>query len=253
VGLLTDASAADVGWAAVPLQRLHGDAAAAALASVRAQVHTGAAVRSVAPAGGRWSVRTADREFQADDVILAVPAGAAMRVAPAAVRPVAAASAELGTSPIVNLHVVLDRPVLDVPFVAGVGTPVQWIFDRTEQSGLPGAGQYLAVSLSAADAYVDRPVAELRERFLPEMAALLPAMRGAVVTDFFVTRERDATWRPSPGSASVRPGAATAAPGLLLAGAWTDTGWPATMEGAVRSGDTAAALVGRPVRQGVGQ
>jgi monoamine oxidase len=215
-------------------------------------VHTGTPVRAVRESGGGWAVRTGDGELHADDVILAVPAAAAMRVAPPALRPVAAASAELGTSPIVNLHVVLDRPVLDAPFIAGVGTPVQWIFDHTAQSGLRGGGQYLAVSLSAADGYVDQPVADLRGRFLPEMAALLPAMRGASVTDFFVTRERDATWRPSPGSASVRPGATTQAPGLLLAGAWTDTGWPATMEGAVRSGDAAAAaVVDRPVRQGV--
>jgi len=254
VGLLTEASAADVGWAAVPLQRLHGDAAATALAAAGAQVHTGTQVRAVEESAGGWMVRTADRDLPGDDVILALPAFAAMRVAPAAVRPIAAASAELGTSPIVNLHVVVDRPVLDGPFVAGVGTPVQWIFDRTAQSGLQDSGQYLAVSLSAADAYVDQPVAELRKRFLPEMAALLPSMRGAEVTDFFVTRERDATWRPSPGSASVRPGAATPAPGILLAGAWTDTGWPATMEGAVRSGEAAAAaVVDRPVRQGVGQ
>jgi uncharacterized protein with NAD-binding domain and iron-sulfur cluster len=87
---------------------------------------------------------------------------------------------------------------------------------------------------------------------LPDLIALLPRMRDAVVVDFFVTRERDATFRPTPGSTAVRPGAITRAPGLFLAGAWTDTGWPATMEGAVRSGVAAAtALLARPVRQGV--
>jgi len=82
--------------------------------------------------------------------------------------------------------------------------------------------------------------------------ALLPDVGRAELVDFFVTREREATFRPSPGSAALRAGERTRAPGLYLAGAWTDTGWPATMEGAVRSGDAAAAAVlGQHVRQGV--
>jgi hydroxysqualene dehydroxylase len=121
------------------------------------------------------------------------------------------------------------------------------VFDRTSHSGLgkagPASGQYLAVSLSAADDYIDMPTAALREKFLPELAALLPRMRAAVVRDFFVTRERHATFRPAPGTAALRPAATTAAPGLFLAGAYTATGWPATMEGAVRSGEAAAAAL----------
>jgi uncharacterized protein with NAD-binding domain and iron-sulfur cluster len=112
---------------------------------------------------------------------------------------------------------------------------VQWVFDRTGPSGLR-EGQYLAISLSAADAYADVPAARLRERFLPALAELFPAAAQARVVDCFVTRERRATMRQVPGVGRLRPGAATAVPGLVLAGAWTDTGWPDTMEGAVRSG-----------------
>jgi len=97
-------------------------------------------------------------------------------------------------------------------------------------------GQYLAVSLSAADPYVNMSVAELREMFVPALADLFPEARVATVTEFFVTRERRATFRQVPGTARLRPKAATALPGLALAGSWTDTGWPDTMEGAVRSG-----------------
>jgi hypothetical protein len=153
---------------------------------------------------------------------------------------------ELATSPIVNVHVIYDRRVTRLPFAAAVDSPVQWVFDRTGPSGLR-SGQYLAVSLSAADGYVDVPSAALRERFLPAMADLFPAARDARVTDFFVTRERRATLRQVPGCERLRPGAATALPGLVLAGAWTDTGWPDTMEGAVRSGLNAA----RVLRQGL--
>ena len=83
---------------------------------------------------------------------------------------------------------------------------------------------------------------ELRERYLPALAELLPAAREATVREFFVTREHAATFRAAPGARALRARRrAPQLPGLVLAGAWTDTGWPATMEGAVRSGQTAAA------------
>jgi uncharacterized protein with NAD-binding domain and iron-sulfur cluster len=128
---------------------------------------------------------------------------------------------------------------MDLPFAAAVDSPVQWVFDKTKTAGLR-SGQYLALSQSAADGDVDIPVAALRDRFLPALQALFPAAAAASVTDFFVTRERRATFRQAPGCGALRPGAATSLPGLVLAGAWTDTGWPDTMEGAVRSGRTAA-------------
>jgi uncharacterized protein with NAD-binding domain and iron-sulfur cluster len=116
---------------------------------------------------------------------------------------------------------------------------------------MSGSGQYLALSQSAAGEEIDLPVAELRDRYLPELERLLPAARGAVVQDFFVTRERTATFAPAPGVGALRPGPRTRAPGVHLAGAWTATGWPATMESAVRSGlqasRTALAALGHPV------
>ncbi|MGF7236353.1 MAG: FAD-dependent oxidoreductase, partial [Frankia sp.] len=148
-----------------------------------------------------------------------------------------------GDAPIVNIHLVYDRPVMAGPFLAAIGSPLQWVFDRTESSGIaakhPG-WQYLAVSLSAADEWVDRPVAELQPIFDQEVRRLLPATAGATLVRFFVTRERTATFRPAPGSRALRPTQATALPGLAVAGAWTATDWPATMEGAVRSGLAAA-------------
>ena len=232
-GLLTKASAADIGWSLVPLEELHGTAAQRALAAAGVEVHTSAKVTAVRPANGGHDVD--GRHF--DQVISAVPHDVAARVLPAGLLP---SGGELGTAPIVNLHVVYDREVLDQPFVAAIDSPLQWIFDRTAQSGLRD-GQYIAVSLSAADELIDVPVAELRARLLPAIEALLPAARAAEVRDFFVTRERHATFRAAPGTARSRPAAATTLPGLWLAGAWTATGWPATMEGAVRSGETAAA------------
>ena len=189
--------------------------------------------------------------IHADGVVLAVPPDVAARLVPADAVAGGAGPGpdrwrELGASPIVNVHVIYDRRVTWLPFAAAVDSPVQWVFDRTGSSGLP-AGQYLAVSLSAADDLVDVPAARLRERFVPALEDLFPAARDARITDFFVTRERRATFRQVPGCAALRPGAATALPGLVIAGAWTDTGWPDTMEGAVRSGLNAA----RELRRGL--
>jgi squalene-associated FAD-dependent desaturase len=239
-GLLERADAADVGYARVPLQRLHGDAAERALAR-GAQVLTKARVSSVAPAdGGGVSVSWTGGTIEADAAVVAVPHEDAAELLPAAALPGRMDPRRLGSSPIVNLHVVYDRRVTEHAFAAGVGTPVQWVFDRTSSSGLTGDGQVLAVSLSGADELVTRSVDELRDEFVPALAALFPAAAAARIESFFVTREPRATFRGVPGTAAQRPGHVTGIPGLYLAGAWTDTGWPATMEGAVRSGLVAA-------------
>jgi len=259
-GLLGQNNAADIGVPALPLGELHGDAGATLLAKLGARVSLGAKVSAIEhgaiehgalePAdGGGYRVRLAGDELTADAVVLAVPHEKAAPLIPAGALPeqTVAGWAGLGASPIVNVHVIYDRPVMDLPFVAAIDSPVQWVFDRTRISGLPASNhgrpgqQYLAISLSAADQYADTPAAQLREQFLPALAELFPAARDARVTEFFVTRERRATFRQAPGSGALRPKAATARPGLVLAGAWTDTGWPDTMEGAVRSGLAAAA------------
>jgi hypothetical protein len=173
--------------------------------------------------------------------VLAVPHEQAAKLIPPGALPAEAVDgwAGLGAAPIVNVHVIYDRKVMDVPFAAAVDSPVQWVFDRTRISGMHArgdAGQYLALSQSAADEYANTPVAELREIFLPALEAVFPAAKDATVTEFFVTREKRATFRQVPGTAKLRPKARTGLPGLVLAGSWTDTGWPDTMEGAVRSG-----------------
>jgi squalene-associated FAD-dependent desaturase len=259
-GLLGDADAADIGVPSLPLGDLHGSAAARLLAKLGATVRLQAKVAGIESKGPREFVvrlaagtesagtesagtESADRGdiLEADAIVLAVPHEQAAKLLPAGALPdgTAEAWAGLGAAPIVNVHVIYDRKVMDVPFAAGVDSPVQWVFDRTRISGMHARGdegQYLAISLSAADEYADKPVAELRAQFLPALAELFPAASDATVTEFFVTREKRATFRQVPGTAKLRPKAGTQLPGLVLAGSWTDTGWPDTMEGAVRSG-----------------
>jgi uncharacterized protein with NAD-binding domain and iron-sulfur cluster len=116
---------------------------------------------------------------------------------------------------------------------------VQFVFDRTASAGF-SSGQYLAVSLSAANDQLGGRPDDLGEDIVKALADLFPAAGHAQVTDVLVTRERGATFAARPGTGSLRRRPQTAFPGLVLAGAWTDTGWPATMEGAVRSGAAAA-------------
>ncbi|MFI2227602.1 hydroxysqualene dehydroxylase HpnE [Streptomyces fradiae] len=250
-GLLSAPGAADIGWARVPLGHLHDTLAREALEARGVRVLVRTRVSAVTPAdGGRWVVDVPGDSLDADTVVLAVPQRETHDLLPPGALDTPGDLLRIGTAPILNVHVLYDRPVLRRPFFAALGSPVQWVFDRTEASGMSGPGQYLAVSQSAAQAEIDAPVAELRARYLPELERLLPPARHARVTDFFVTRERTATFAPAPGVARLRPGARTRLPGLYLAGAWTATGWPATMEGAVRSGFTAAAAalsaLGRP-------
>ena len=253
-GLLGDADAADIGVPALPLGELHGTAAARLLGKLGATVRLQTKVAAIESTGGqsdgefRIGLAAADADADdagedliADAVVLAVPHEQAAKLVPAGALPAETVDgwAGLGAAPIVNVHVIYDRKVMDVPFAAAVDSPVQWVFDRTRISGMHARGdegQYLAISLSAADEYALAPVAELREKFVPALAELFPAAKDATVTEFFVTREKRATFRQVPGTAKLRPKAATALPGLVLAGSWTDTGWPDTMEGAVRSG-----------------
>jgi squalene-associated FAD-dependent desaturase len=247
-GLLTDSGGADIGWSGVPLGLLHGERAAAALRRAGADVHTGERVAAVeegkGPSAGRLVVRTESRQLVAGAVVTAVPHHVVNHLLPAGVVPGQAALERLGASPIVDVHVVYDRPVTDLALAAGLGTPAQWVFDRTASSGLAAAGhggQYLAVSISAADAWVGRHPTDIVAAMLPELERMFPRAASATVTDTLVTKERLATFRATPGTASLRPGPATALAGLAVAGSWTATGWPATMEGAVRSGIAAAA------------
>lgn len=238
-GLLTDSGAADIGWASVPLGELHGEAGRQALERAGIEILCGVPTTAVAQpsSAAGFTVTVADTQRGADAVIVAVPHTALGSVAGV---PVPHHLVDrLGTSPIVNVHVIYDRPVTDHEMAAGVGSDVQFIFDRTQASGLD-RGQCLAVTLSAADEEMTRSSDEIKARVIAGLSELLPRARHARVVDAVVSREPTATFRGSPGSRQARLPNQTTTPGLLLAGAWTATGWPATMEGAVRSGQAAA-------------
>lgn len=241
-GLLDDVSGGDIGLIQAPLSRVHDDAVTRLLQSVGVAVRRASRVVAIDPVDDGLVVRTRTGELRASGVVLAIPHRYAARLVPAAAVEHPESWDGLGVSPIINTHFHLDRKVLGVPFAATPESSVQWVFDRTKALGIE-CGQYLVTSVSAADTLIGAGADEIRARQFAALAKLLPGLRRAEVLDSFVTREPQATFRQAAGTRVLRPGARTALPGLVLAGAWTATGWPDTMEGAVRSGHTAAGML----------
>jgi squalene-associated FAD-dependent desaturase len=240
-GLLADAAAGDVGLHRAPLQQIIGDPAAAALARAGVSVHLRWRTQRVTAIGDRFAVVGPDSWLGADAVVVAVPHDRAAALLPAEALRGAAWPGALRSSPIVNLHLVYDRRVFEHRFAAGVGTPLQYLFDRSPADWT--GRQYLAVSLSSARAEMGMSTQALRERFVPALEELLPEAAAAELEHFSVSKEHAATFAALPGTAELRPPPATAMAGLVLAGAWTATGWPATLEGAALSGHAAAEAV----------
>ncbi|HET6964898.1 MAG TPA: hydroxysqualene dehydroxylase HpnE [Acidimicrobiales bacterium] len=250
-GVLGGRDAVDMGWSRVPLGRLHGERAEAALRRAGVEVVKGARVERISESSeGGWVVDTPGGPLWADAVVVALPHEEAAAVVPPGSGVEPSQWSGLGSSAVVDVHLVFDRPVTHWDVMAGHGSDIQWVFDRTAASGLdrlhPGR-QYLAVSLSAADRLLGSRPESLAAATVEALGRLLPRVGGARLLDSMVTKERRATFRAAPGTATLRPPAATRMAGLALAGAWTATGWPATMEGAVLSGTAAVqALTSAP-------
>jgi len=265
-GLLASADAGDIGFHVGTLADVIGDPAETALLDAGVEYRLGWRAGHVRRVGGGFEVGRGggpgrgDSEAEgpgeadfddgggedglsAEAIVVALPHGRAAGLIEALLPAQAQAMRGLGSSPIVNLHVVFDRVVCEEPFAAGVDTPVQYLFDRSAAAGAPAGCQYLAVSLSGAEREMQMSVEELRARYLPAIEALPPRARAAHVERFLATREHAATFRAAPGTAALRPGPDTGVPGLALAGTWTATGWPATLESAVISGHAAARTV----------
>lgn len=160
--------------------------------------------------------------------------------------------AAIGHSAIVNVYLWYDRPVLSVPFAGTFDSSLQWIFDRSRLLGPDAGGWCVGVSMSAADELISWSRETLAARCDEALARISVLRHGARLLRSAAVKEPRATFRAGPGLAPRRPGPVTGIEGLFLAGDWTDTGWPATMEGAVRSGERAvsAALAGRRPAEG---
>jgi squalene-associated FAD-dependent desaturase len=242
-GFLKSAEATAIGLPAVPLSRLHVEPALAYVRRHGGEVRLGCGVHRIEVEDGAVCtlVTTSGERVPVDACIVAVPPRRVGELLPEryASLPPFAALAVMPVAPIVNLHLWFDGPVAPFTFAAFTGCELQWVFNQTRIALAPESGsEHLAVSLSAAGAYIEMSKGELLARFLPQIEAALPAARGRKLLRAAVIKEPDATFVPVPGLK--RPGVVTPVRGLYLAGAYTATGWPATMESAVRSGEEAA-------------
>ncbi|MCX6100085.1 MAG: FAD-dependent oxidoreductase, partial [Candidatus Bipolaricaulota bacterium] len=233
---------ADMGLFTIPLGDVF-DAARRYLEARDSRAEVDAHVERVLARDGRVrGVRLADgREVTGDAVIVAVPPDALAGLVSGIpeLAPIVGLAQRLEWAPIVNVHLTFDRKVLDDAFAVGIDSAVQAVFDRDPTTD----HQTLILSQSVAAQWIDRPDSEIIAELSSALRALLPAVRGANLIDSLVLRHQRATFVSAPGSDALRPKSRTPIPGLYLAGDWTATGWPSTIESAVRSGIYAAAAV----------
>ncbi len=248
-----------IGVPAVPLAELYAGCRRA-VEQRGGEVHSRAAVRSLRVVDGAVAaVRfDHDEEASADFYVAAVPHDVLLALLPQELTgrlPELLQLRQLAVSPITGVHFVYDRPVMREPFLTLLGRTVQWIFNKTlifagKERALPNGAQYLQLVISASYQLLERSRQEIVDLCRAELAEALPAAREARLVKATVVKETAATFSPAPQADRLRPGPQIGVPNLFLAGDWTATGWPGTMEGAVRSGYRAAeailALCGAP-------
>jgi zeta-carotene desaturase len=193
------------------------------------------------------------REESADAYVIALPHLALSELLPESLKQTDTALGNLDKiidAPITGVHLWFDRQVMTEPFISLLDTTTQWIFNKSAlYAGANGAspsssnGQYLQLVISASYDLLQKPRQEIIDLCLKEVRHAFPAAREAILLKATVIKEAAATFSPRPGVDRWRPTQQTNIGGLFLAGDWTATGWPATMEGAVRSGYLAAEAV----------
>ena len=225
-----------------PLHQMYAEPARAYIESRGGTVRTGATAKARIGAGGEVSIENNRERWTAAAVIAAVPWYALPELfvsAPAPLAGVIENARRMESSPIVTVNLWFDRPVIDEPFLGLPGRAMQWVFDK--QAVFGGTASHLSLVSSGAGPMVERSNEDVIAEAHRELVEALPDVRAARLVRATVIREPRATFSLAPGQ-PLRPAAETGIRGFYLAGDWTDTGLPATIESAVRSGHRAADL-----------
>jgi zeta-carotene desaturase len=252
---LSNSSGYRMGVPAVPLSKLY-DGCKAEIERRGGEVVLRSRVRGLKIESGQLAGVRFDegREESADAYVFAIPHNALAELLPQSLKqsdPALTNLDKIKVSPITGVHFWFDRTVMDEPFLTLLDTTTQWVFNKTalyagSNDDLNGAeklaekGQYLQLVISASYDLLQKSRQEIIDLCLSEVRNALPFARKAELLKATVIKEAAATFSPEPGVDRWRPPQQTAISGLFLAGDWTQTGWPATMEGAVRSGYLAA-------------
>jgi squalene-associated FAD-dependent desaturase len=251
-GFLSNRTGYRMGVPAVPLAELY-DGCKAEIEKRGGEVNLRMPVRTLHFQDGAMAGVEFDggRKETADAYVFAVPQNVLAELLPEAIKqqePALAGLENIKVAPITGVHLWFDREVMKEPFVTLLETTTQWIFNKSAlygaKNGVGGAkGQYLQLVISASYGLLQKPRQEIIDLCLKEVRQAVPAALEAKLLKATVIKEAAATFSPQPGVDRWRPKQETSVKGMFLAGDWTYTGWPATMEGAVRSGYLAAESV----------
>ena len=238
-----------IGIPRVPLGDLY-DGCREAITKRGGEVILRGGVRGLVVANGKVEgVEREDGSIEtADYYLAAVPQDVLPELLPTDVvqrEPVFSNLRKLQASPITGVHLWFDRMVMHEPFLTLVDCTTQWVFNKTRLygAGEENGGQYLQLVISASYSLTQRSRQEIIALCLEELRGAIPATREATLVKGTVVKEMSATFSPAPGSDQWRPAQKSPLAGLFLAGDWTATRWPSTMEGAVRSGYLAAEAI----------
>ena len=228
LGFLASSNSYEMGIPNVPLGSLYSEDTWKQFPSV--EILTRHSVDNfLAENGVLTGIQSGDSVYTADHYVSALPVERLRTVAPF----LDLAWSEFDHSPITGIHLWFDRPVTDLPHGTLLDRTMQWFFNKKD-------GIYLQLVVSASRSLVSLSRQEIIDLAYRELCEFLPVARGAKIVDAHVVKEVRATFSARPGLERFRPSAGTSLPNLTLAGDWTRSGWPATMEGAVRSGYKAA-------------
>jgi zeta-carotene desaturase len=251
---LKSAEAGRMGVPSVPLSQLYGTAAQY-IESHGGRVQLRAPVESIRADENGIRIMVGGEEVRADYALLATPFSGVEKLLPDVpeLAPLRQQAQHFGTSPITGIHLWFDREITPLEHAVLLERTIQWMFQKSKilatRRDSSDKGSYLELVVSASKTLVDKQRGEIIDLAVRELGEFFPAVREAKLVKSTVVKEVHATFSPSPGSDAFRPSHATPWPRLFVAGDWTATGWPSTMEGAVRSGYGAAEALASSARE----
>ena len=232
----------------IPLSQLYG-AAGEYLRERKGDVLLRCGVESLQVLTAGITLRASGQELHFDAVILALPFESLGQILPSSsdTETLRAKLQKFEHSPITGIHLWFDRQITELPHAVLLERTIQWMFNKSilQSRGSTESGSYLELVVSSSKSMVERGRQEIIQLALSELAEFFPEVRDAQLLKATVIKEVHATYSAQPGVDKHRPGSVTTSPRLFLAGDWTATAWPATMEGAVRSGYLAAEALTR--------
>ena len=243
---LKSARAGEMGVPAIPLSDLYG-AAGDFIRAHSGEVRLRSSVSSFRAEKNSVKLAVNSGEESFDFLISAVPWDVLARMLPqdSETGPLKQQLAQFEASPITGIHLWFDRQITDLDHAVLLDRTIQWMFHKSKIQSRNDSGSYVELVVSASKSLVERSRGEIVDLAVAELQEFFPEVRNAKLLKATVVKEIHATYSPKPGVDAYRPGAETIWPRIFLAGDWTATGWPATMEGAVRGGYLAAESLAR--------